>query len=104
MPPHRSTPARGHRAAAVLRQTAVAILLELDRKDGWAVPKEVAEAIGVATNKLKGTLDRLEEARLIEIEEVGMRAGKITRRVRLTAKGRDVARLLAPVVDRLEAS
>lgn len=103
MPPPQSNPARGHRAAAILRQTAVAILVELDRKGGWVVPKELAQAIGVATNRLKGTLERLEGACLLEVEETGVRAGKTTRRVRLTLKGRKVAHLLAPVVDCLEA-
>jgi predicted ArsR family transcriptional regulator len=95
---------RGRKAAEILRQTRLSILLYLESKGDWVVPKMLAEELGIGTNRLRQTLVRLRREGLIELEDTGKRAGKTTRRLRLTAKGTAVARHLLPAVLLLEDS
>lgn len=92
----------GRLAAEILGQNGIPFLLYLCTRDGWHAPTTVATEIGGVARHAVGTAERLGAAGLVEMERAGVRAGKQTWIVRISAAGRELVALLRPVVLRLE--
>lgn len=92
----------GRRAAQVLSRNAIPFMLELGRSDEWQSPTKVARAIGAQTKWAGMTVARLRKAGLIDVRTSGRRAGRTTREICLTMRGRQVSALLEELVGRLE--
>jgi len=102
MPPAARKGLRGRTTAAVLRQTAIPLLIELARRGDWAVPHHVTESIGVPSNRSGATIKRLQRAGLIEVEVTGTRGASETKRFRITPAGARVAKHLESIASVLE--
>jgi hypothetical protein len=90
--------ARGRHAAEVLRQNGIPFLFRLADLDEWEAPTKVVRSIGGDPKYAVALARRLAANALIEIRPAGRVAGQPTYQVLITQRGRELIRLLNPVV------
>lgn len=94
--------ARGRRTAEILRQNAIPFLFGLADRVGPEAPTQVARSIRSDPKYAVALAKRLASSGLAEIHATGRVAGRLTYRVSITQRGREVVRLLEPVITLLE--
>lgn len=94
----------GQQTAAILRQNAIPFLLALDGGPQWQPPAHVARSAGLETRWMRGTVERLQSAGLIDVRTTGKRGSRTTREVAITRRGAKACKILSQLVQELERS